>query len=450
MSSSVTSRPAKKRVWLLSGAALAALAAGFGFSPLPPATNASRTTVRVASLPGTSLGLILPLPEESRSLSASEAREANAAMPPVETYSKVLRRLESSYYNGKSLSERDLTYAAIRGMLASLGDKYTRFLDPDEFRRFEQNDVEGKFGGIGATLEKLQGKVVIVTVLPNTPAQKSGIKEGDAILAVDGKTTSGLSLSDVVDQIRGKEGTPVKLTLERKGVLQHLNKTILRGIINVPNVTSEIIKGPDGKPTGIARIQLRQFTQNLHSQLDDALSQMQKKGMKGLILDLRGNPGGLLTEAVAVGSRFIDSGPIVYTVHGGDRQSLNVIRSSVKYHGPLVVLVNKGSASASEIVTGAIKDNNRGVVVGTDTYGKGLVQTINPIQEDGSAVIITREKYLTPNGTDINKKGIPPDYKVTITKEDVEKKQDPQLQKAISILKGEMNAPAKTANAAGA
>jgi carboxyl-terminal processing protease len=215
----------------------------------------------------------------------------------------------------------------------------------------------------------------------------------------------------------------------------------------LPTVISEMIMGPDKKPTGIARIELTQFNQLAHQELDAALDKMQQKGMKGLIFDLRNNPGGLLTEAVAVGSRFIESGPIVLIKRGGDLKPMLAERTRHRYKGPLVVLVNKFSASASEIVAGAIKDTNRGVLVGTDTWGKGLVQTITPIREDGSAVLITTHRYLTPNKIDINKKGIAPLYKVTLTREDVEKKRDPQLDKAVAILKGDLSGKDATAQA---
>jgi carboxyl-terminal processing protease len=184
-----------------------------------------------------------------------------------------------------------------------------------------------------------------------------------------------------------------------------------------------------------------QFNQHAHQELDAALRAAQKKGMKALILDLRGNPGGYLSEAVEVASRFMNSGPVVYISRAGRREAMNVSRdrSIPKVRVPFVVLVNKGSASASEIVAGAIKDNKLGMLVGTDTWGKGLVQTINPIRNDGSAVLITTHRYLTPNGTDINKKGIAPDWKVEMTAEDVEKKRDPQLDKAVALLRNQVD-----------
>jgi carboxyl-terminal processing protease len=436
-----------KRLGIGVVAAMALFIAGFTFTPAPHFKGTPpHQGVQVAAAPGAQLSAITPLPDEQVTLSPSEAREINPSLPPVETYYNVMKKLEDSYYQ-KPSSEREMTYAAIRGMLASLGDPYTQFFDPDEYRRMQQ-DNEGEFGGIGATLEKTQGKTVVKEVLPATPAFKNGLKAGDVITEVDGKAVQGLTLIKIVDEIRGQVGTTVKITLERQGVAHPFVKAITREVIKMKTMKAEMILDPDKKPTGIAHIELAVFNAQAHLELDKALKQMSNQGMKALILDLRGNPGGFLQEAIEVASRFIDSGPVVILEQrGGERSNLNVNRSVKHYHLPLVVLVNKGSASASEIVAGAIKDTNTGILVGTDTYGKGLVQTINPIPNDGSAVKITTQRYLTPNGIDINKKGILPHYKVEITKDDITKKQDPQLDKAVSILKGEL-VHGITANAA--
>ncbi|MBW3623052.1 MAG: S41 family peptidase [Armatimonadetes bacterium] len=439
-----TQRRSARQVLLGIAGAVSLFAGGFALAPISPQEMQAATpsALQVAAAPGAQISLLGPLPEEKQATPLAEPGSPESRMLPVETYSRVLRKLKDSYYKDPG-TDRELTYAAIRGMLASLGDRYTRFLDPDEFRRMQQEN-EGEFGGIGAKLEKVQGKTVIKEVVPNTPAQKGQLKAGDVILAVEDKNVVGQSLEKVVDQIRGQVGTPVKLLIERKGVAQPFTKSIVRNVIKLPTVEAEMLLDAKKKPTGVAKIQLLQFNQHAHEELDQALRAMQKKGMKALIFDLRGNPGGYLSEAVEVASRFLNSGPVVYIQRGSKKEPMNVVRDRTipKVRVPYVILVNKGSASASEIVAGAVKDTKSGILVGTDTWGKGLVQTINPIRNDGSAVLITTHKYLTPSGTDINKKGIAPHWRVEMTPEDVEKKRDPQQDKALAILKNEIDAVA--------
>ncbi|MHB9036465.1 MAG: S41 family peptidase [Armatimonadota bacterium] len=377
----------------------------------------------------------------------ADASSDHKVLPLIDTYSSVMDRLKSDYYGGK-VDERELTYSAIRGTLHALGDPFTRFMDPDDYKKMREEN-EGNFTGIGAQLDtNKKGEVFVKEPLPNTPADRAGVKTNDVILAVDDKPIKGSEIDDVVKMIRGKEGTKVKLTLRRPGRAKTVEIAIVRQVVQFQMVRSRMVD----EKNGIGYIRLYQFNEQSDPQFDKAMSELEKKRMKGLILDLRGNPGGLLQVAVDIGSRFIESGPVVIIQErGGQRNPLYVEEDKHNHKRyPLVVLVDKSSASASEIVSGAIKDDKAGTLVGVTTFGKGRVQTILPLQ-DGSAVAITTAKYLTPNGTDIHKKGIDPDVMVeqpdidTVLKElgeagkedydPSDPKYDVQLSKAVEVVK---------------
>jgi carboxyl-terminal processing protease len=337
-------------------------------------------------------------------------------------------------------------------MLHALDDPFTRFLDPDEYKKMrEEND--GNFVGIGAQLDtNSKDEVYIKEPLPDTPAMRAGIKTNDVIIAVDGKIIKGIDILEVVKLIRGKEGTPVKLTLRRPGRAANLEMRLIRRVVHYQMVKYRMADEKDK----IGYVRLYQFNEQSDQQFDEALAELEKKHMKGLILDLRGNPGGLLQVAVDIGSRFIESGPVVIIQERGGQKNPYYVEEDKHNHKryPLVVLVDKSSASASEIVSGAIKDDGVGTLVGVTTFGKGRVQTIMPIMQDGSAVAITTAKYLTPKGTDIHHKGIAPDVVVeqpefdTILKklgikysddlDPADPKYDVQLSKAVEVLKVKM------------
>lgn len=352
-----------------------------------------------------------------------------------------------------SLDGRQLTYMALRGILSSLEDPFTGFMDPVDYKRMrEEND--GNFVGIGAQLwTNSQGQVYIKEPLPDCPAIEAGVKKGDIILKVDGKSIAGMDIEEVVKLIRGPENTDVTLSLSRGKDAELLDITINRRIVDYRMVEYEMLD----QQSGIGWLQLRQFNSKADQQLDEALSKLESQQMRGLILDLRGNPGGLLEVARDIGSRFIERGPVVIIQERqGNRTPLEVIPSKHDHKMyPLVVLVDELSASASEIVAGAIKDYGAGTLIGTKTYGKGRVQTIVPLPGD-AAVRITTAKYLTPKGTDINKVGILPDIVVNMPEtppepeelEDADRlEHDPQLQKAVSFLKDKLG-PRTTARAA--
>ncbi|MCX8052947.1 MAG: S41 family peptidase [Armatimonadetes bacterium] len=383
-----------------------------------------------------SLQLLPQRLEDLASQGFDESAASSKPLPIIESYSATLERLKADYYGAK-IDEKKLTYNAIRGMLHALDDPFTRFLDPEEYKKMREEN-EGNFTGIGAQLDTNDnGEVYVKEPLPGTPAMRAGIKANDVIIAVDGKPIKDKDIQEVVKMIRGPEGTKVKLTLRRPKVSRYITKVITREVVAFQMVKWRMLD----EKNGIGYVRLYQFNEKCDEQFDKALTDLERKHVKGLVLDLRANPGGLLQAAVDIGSRFIESGPIVIIQErGGERRPLYVEEEKHNHKRyPLVVLVDQHSASAAEIVSGAIKDDGVGTLVGVKTFGKGRVQTIMPL-EDGSAVAITTAKYLTPNGTDIHKKGIEPDIKVEATEDfdPNDPKTDVQLAKAVDVLKVKM------------
>jgi len=369
---------------------------------------------------------------------------------PYQTYAEVLTTLRASYYN-KDIDPTVMTYNGIRGMMGALKDRYTRFMAPDAYKDMME-DNQGQFVGIGAQLgTNKQNQIYVVRVLPGGPALKYKVMAGDIIMKVDDKSTLKMKDVDVVKLIRGEPNTKVTLTMLRKGVTHPVVLTMPREVVQ-----QEVVQHTMIDPVHrIGYISLSVFNEESDRQIEKALTDLQAKGARGLVLDLRENPGGLLDIAQRVASRFIPNGPIVWIKdRTGPMQSINVIPRLHENHlkFPLVVLVNGNSASAAEIVSGAIKDTNSGTLIGERTFGKGLVQTIMPLR-DNSAVAITTQHYYTAMKHDINHKGIEPDIKVSYTDADQRKlysylrdhpdafydiKDDTQLQRALSELKTKM------------
>ncbi len=332
------------------------------------------------------------------------------SLQPVETIWRVLQVIKENYVE-KISDDTPLVHGAIKGMLGALNDPYSRFLDPAQSRMLQEEST-GEFYGIGAQLGlrrievngKWEDKVTIITPLPGSPAERAGLKAGDYIVAVDDKVVKGLSVDEVASRIRGKQGTYVKITVERRGLKGTLTFNIRRELIKVEPVESKLL------PDGLGYIKLQSFSEHAGAALREAAEKLERQNIKGLIVDVRNNPGGLFDEAVKTASVFVQDSPIVIVQErGGKRTPVNPDKSlGVKKDIPLVVLINEGSASASEIFAGAIKDHERGKLIGRRTFGKGLVQTVIPLG-DGSAIALTTAKYLTPSGKDINKEGIQPD-----------------------------------------
>ena len=338
----------------------------------------------------------------------------------------------------KSVGERELSYAAIKGMMESLHDRWTVFMDPKEYRGLNEGLDGGNFPGVGVLIDidpATQSPQVVQTV-DGGPAEKAGVETGDILTAVDGKPLKGLSLDQDSGLLRGKEGTTVELTVTRKGSAQPLVFHVVRATIHQPSVIGSIIDGD------IGYVRVSVFGATTGQELTDELAHLDKQGVKGYVLDLRDNGGGYLDAAIAVSSKFIPDGPIVsIDSRSQPLTTFDADATSVPLR-PLAVLVNGFTASASEITSGAIQDSGAGVIIGTRTFGKGVVQTIYPMP-DGSAVKITTARYLTPKGRDINSIGITPDIVVPDVKpNDLGNPQtDTQLQRAASYVESKI-APA--------
>ena len=302
------------------------------------------------------------------------------------------------HYKGKIKTDEDAK-VAIDTMIASLDDDYSKYLNKKEYA--EQNSsIESKISGIGVNIMNDAGKIIVFSVLDNTPAKEAGIKANDIILKVDGKNVSGMNIADVASLVRGKEGSTVTLEIQRKN--KKIIKSVKRKSIKIESVKSSVKKD-------IGYIQISSFIAT--STPTEFLTALEKtKDTKGLILDLRGNTGGLLANAIFVANMFLDKGTIVNIVsRDGKVENIKAQNSSIIIDKPVVILVDGASASASEILSGALKDHHKAVLVGTKTFGKGMVQRIIPLP-NSTGLNLTIAKYLTPNGSDINKKGITPDY----------------------------------------
>lgn len=366
------------------------------------------------------------------------------AATPVEMYDNVWRLINSKYVDqtnneqdwskwrhryDKMIQTDEDAYVAIDTMVASLNDPYTKFLNPKEFQE-ETSSIKGSLKGIGIQIGVKDGKLMVIAPIEDTPAEKAGLLADDEILAIDGKSTKGITVDKAADQIRGEEGTQVTLLIKRKGVDEPKSYTITRAEIEIKSVTQKV--STDIKmPEDICYIRLSSFiSRNAAKEVKDII--MQNPNKKSFILDLRSNPGGLLSNAIYISDMFLHGGDIVSTVDRDGYKETQKATNAVLTTKPLVVLLNKGSASASEIFSGAMKDNKRAILIGTQSFGKGLVQEINKLPNN-SGINITIQKYLTPNGTDIHKKGITPDVIVELTEEQVKNKDDVQLKKAIDI-----------------
>jgi len=329
---------------------------------------------------------------------------------------------------------RIITYAAIAGLLSSVKDKYTTFLTPEDYARLNEGLNGGNFSGVGISIEidDKSKQLQVNEVIPDGPAEKAGLQEGDIITMIDDKATKGLTTDQDAKLLRGDKGTTVKLTIERGGVVQPVF-TVTRDTIHQPSVYSKLLDN------GIGYARLTVFGQSTADELTAALTKLQGEGAKAYVLDLRDNGGGYLEAAVQVSSKFIPSGPIVSVESRGGSDTQYDAENTAVAPKPLAVLVNKYTASASEITSGAIQDDGVGELIGEKTYGKGVVQTIDQLP-DGAAVKITSARYLTPRGRDINLVGIQPDI-VSIepsTARIGDPEKDPQLQSAITYLNGKI------------
>lgn len=319
-------------------------------------------------------------------------------------FNNVLSIVEKNYV--EAVDDKKLIEGAINGMLSSL-DPHSNYLDPDTFKEM-QVETKGSFGGLGIEITIKDGYVTVVSPIEGTPAYKVGIQPGDKIVKIEGKSTKNMTLIDAVKMMRGPKGSKITITVFRDGMSKPEDYTITRDVIKIQSVRAKLLDG------GIGYVKVASFQEGTDKDLHEALGKFRKEGkIRGVVLDLRNNPGGLLDQAVKVSDEFLDKGLIVYTDGRVENQRMRF--EATKKKGvekyPMVVLVNGGSASASEIVAGALQDQDRALILGTQTFGKGSVQTIIPL-EDGSGLRLTTARYYTPKGRSIQVKGITPDIVV--------------------------------------
>ena len=361
--------------------------------------------------------------------SESNANQTDNLYKKLDLFSDVLETLNNEYVD--QVDENKVLDAAINGMLQSL-DPYSSYMSPENFRNMNA-ETKGEFGGLGIEITMQAGLVKVISPIEGTPADMAGIKAGDFIIRINNTQVKGLNLFEAVSMMRGKVGTKINLVIRRENIDDELKFTLTRGIIKIREVSAEV------KLNSIGYIRLRAFNQKSHNQLKEKIKSFKSKRLDGYILDLRNNPGGLLSQAIKISDMFLDSGEIVST-RGRDKTDIKIFnakKGDIIDGLPLIVLINKGSASASEIVSGALKDHKRAIILGETSFGKGSVQSIIPLTNRG-ALRLTTAKYYLPSGSSISEVGVSPD----ITVKEKDKKEfrintdtDNQLKYAINLLK---------------
>lgn len=352
----------------------------------------------------------------------------------LRVFAEALSMVQKSYV--EETKTRDLVYGAIKGMLSEL-DPHSNFMSPDTYKEM-QVDTKGEFGGLGIQISVKDKKLVVIAPIEDTPAWRAGIKAGDHIFKIDNELTKDLTLEDAVKKMRGPKDTKITLTIVREGEQEPLEFTVVRDIIKIKSVKHKMLSGD------IGYVRLTQFQERTGDDLENALKDLEKRNIKSLILDLRNNPGGLLKVAVQISEVFLKEGKLVVSVKGRDGEKEEYLSSSnkVREEYPIVVLVNEGSASASEIVAGALQDWGRGIVLGTQTFGKGSVQTVFTLS-DGSGMRLTTAKYYTPKGISIQNTGITPDIVVKPVKKETEVEQKAVREKDLKKHLGNETVPAE-------
>jgi len=327
-----------------------------------------------------------------------------------------------------------LMRGSINGMLEALGDEHTSYMDPDEYLQ-ANTELSGEYEGIGAWVDTGGEYLTIVAPMPGSPAEKAGVKAGDVVVGVDGNDMTGIDPSLVVKRILGPEGTTVRLTLRREEVPDPIEVSVTRESILVPSVESKMLEG------NVAYVRLLTFGDGTTRDLQAALDTLMAENPRGLVLDLRGNGGGYLNTAVEVTSEFLGEGVVLTERFGDGTEEVYHARSGgLATEIPMVVLIDAGSASASEIVAGALQDHGRAILVGETTYGKGSVQDWVTLDGDGGAIRVTVARWYTPNDRQINEEGLKPDLEVLISEEDIAADSDPQLDRAVEALLAQLDA----------
>ena len=360
--------------------------------------------------------------------------EGNACPPKnsdLSLFWETWNTLKDKYVDKSKIDAQKLIYGAISGMVSAVGDPYTVFFNPTDSKKFI-DDTRGQFEGIGMEVGIKKDQLQVITPLEGTPAQKAGLRAGDVIVKIDGKTTANMSVDEAVDLIRGPKGTELTLTIFRDEWKETRDIKLVRDVIEIPSVKWKMINND------IAYIQLFQFSENASSEFKKASLEILDGNAKGIILDLRNDPGGYLTVAQDIAGWFLDRGQLVTVENMGEDKPKDEYRSegpALFDKIPVVVLINGGSASASEILAGALRDDRGIKLVGEKSFGKGSVQQLEPLS-GGSTLKVTTAKWLTPKGDQISEKGLTPDVGVGRTVQDEEQNKDPQLDKAIEIIQG--------------
>jgi carboxyl-terminal processing protease len=393
-------------------------------------------------------------------LSSAGAAEKDDPYTSIRLFTRVLEMVRKDYVDGEALSYQDLVYSALRGMLATL-DPHSEFMEPVKFDELKK-DTEGHYGGVGIVISVRDGHVTVVAPMDESPAAEAGILSGDRIVKIDGQGTEKLSMPEAVKKLRGEPGTTVTLSVLRPSTEQVKEHELTRSAIRV-----DTVKDRDGRrefelgEDKVGYIRVSGFGERTSDELDRALKKLQGRGMQSLVLDFRDNPGGLLDQAIKVCEKFLPRGQLIVSTEGRVSSQKTEYRAGGREgypNWPMVILVNGGSASASEIVAGCLQDVKRAIVLGEQTFGKGSVQSILPMQ-DGSALRLTTAKYYTPSHRVIHEHGITPDIVVPMSDDDerdlalrrtpyglealndedrerIERATDPQLDRAMDVLKG--------------
>ena len=360
-------------------------------------------------------------------LGISNQQEPITETVDFSTFWAVWRKVEEEYAITENINRQEMVWGAINGMLGSLDDPYTVFFPPEEKKMFE-SEVKGSFEGVGMEIANKEGILTVITPIKGSPALAAGIKSGDKILKINDTSTEDMSVEAAVKLIRGEKGTSVKLFIFSEGDEKAHEVTVVRDTIRVPILETK-------KINNVFLIELHSFSENSPFEFQNSLRQFVASGADKLIIDVRNNPGGYLEAAVDISSWFLETGEVVLREKYRDGEER--LHRSKGYNAfpdvPLIILTNEGSASASEILAGALRDNGKAKLVGTKTFGKGSVQELIPITRDTS-LKMTIARWLTPNGEDIGKQGIEPDFSVERTAEDVKAERDPQLDKALEVL----------------
>ncbi len=340
--------------------------------------------------------------------------------------------LSTDFVEPKALDADKLGRGAIDGVIAALSDSHTTYIDADNLKA-EQSGIRGAYEGIGANVVLVEGVLTVVAPLPGSPAEQAGMRAGDRIVAVNGESTKGMALNDAVNKVKGPRGSQVTLDILRQ------NETTVRTLqVTRAEIRTNSVRLLRMLPDGVAHIQIAQFAQRTGNELRDVLKDAMNQGAKGIVLDLRNNPGGLLDATVDVAGQFLEGGLAGYQVdRNGKKDSLPIRNRGDVNKLPMVVLANRGSASGSELLTGALQDRNRAPLIGTRTFGKGSVNHLRELS-DGSALYVTIGRWLTPNGRQIEGQGLTPDYEVNLIEDDLKNNRDAQMDKALDVLRSKI------------